>query len=238
MKQFIGAFVIIGFALTASVASTQESGGSAGRVEVSAFPGGGILFTQSSSGSDFTNYALGGSLTYNFNRFVGVEGEGGGTFGIDQKLDLRAGRQSAKPPNTLGYSGNAIVYPTGNNRAFVPYATGGIGGLTLFDRRQLGVNDTTTFLTGDAGGGVILPERPIGRARRLPVLRGPPQRRCAVVLRSGDAVRSPGLRRDRAQRPSVTRRSAQPGVAGLRHTEPTAPGRIGERQCRASRIEL
>ncbi len=154
MKQFIGALVITGFALTASVASAQESGASAGRAEVSAFPGGGILFTESSSGSDFANYALGGSLTYNFNRFVGVEGEAGGTFGINQKLDLRGGQLSAKPPNTLAYNGNAIVYPTGSNRAFVPYATGGVGGLTLFDRRQLGVNDTTTFLTGNVGGGV------------------------------------------------------------------------------------
>lgn len=154
MKRFIGVFIIIGFALAASVASAQESGGSAGTVEVSAFPGGGILFTQSSSGSDFTNYALGGSLTYNFNRFVGVEGEGGGTFGINQKIDLRGGQQSVKPPNTLAYNGNAIVYPTGNDHSFVPYATGGIGGLTQFDRRQLGVNDTTTFLTGNVGGGV------------------------------------------------------------------------------------
>jgi len=154
MKQFIGPLVITGVALAGSVASAQESGAGAGRAEVSAFPGGGILFTESSKGSDFTNYALGGSLTYNFNRFIGVEVEGGGTFGIDQTLDLRSGQQSAKPPNTLAYSGNAIVYPTGNNHAFAPYATGGIGGLTLFDRRSLGVNDTTTFLTGDVGGGV------------------------------------------------------------------------------------
>ncbi|MBI3402156.1 MAG: outer membrane beta-barrel protein [Acidobacteria bacterium] len=154
MKRFIGALVIAGFALAASVASAQESGASGGKVEVGAFPGGGILFTQSSSGSDFTNYALGGSLTYNFNRFVGVEGEGGGTFGINQQLDLRSGPRSAKPPNTLAYSGNAVVYPTGNDRAFVPYATGGVGGLTQFDRAELGINSTTTFLTGNVGGGV------------------------------------------------------------------------------------
>ena len=153
MKRFIGLLVITGFALTASSASAQEPGGSAGRAEVSAFPGGGILFTDSNSGPDFGNYALGGSFTYNFNRFVGVEGEGGGTFGIDQKLDLRSGTRSAKPPNTLEYNGNAIVYPAGNNRAFVPYATGGVGGLTLFERSELDVNDGTTFLTGNVGGG-------------------------------------------------------------------------------------
>jgi opacity protein-like surface antigen len=46
------------------------------------------------------------------------------------------------------------VYPAGNNRSVVPYATGGIGGLTFFERPAAGVNDTTTFLTGNAGGGV------------------------------------------------------------------------------------
>jgi hypothetical protein len=68
-------------------------------------------------------------------------------------VTFRSVRQSVRPPNTFAYNGNAIVYPTGNNRAFVPYATGGIGGLTLFDRSALGVTDTTTFLTGNAGGG-------------------------------------------------------------------------------------
>lgn len=36
----------------------------------------------------------------------------------------------------------------------MPYATGGVGGLTLFERSKLDVNDTTTFLTGNVGGGV------------------------------------------------------------------------------------
>ena len=154
MKRIIGAFIVAGVTLAASAASAQESGASAGRVEVSAFPGGGVLFTQSTSGSDFTNYALGGSLTYNFNRFIGVEGEGGGTFGVNQQLNVQGGQRSAKPPNTLAYNGNAIVYPTGNDRAFAPYATGGVGGLTQFERPALGVSTTTTFLTGNVGGGV------------------------------------------------------------------------------------
>jgi outer membrane protein with beta-barrel domain len=155
MKRFVGVFVVVvGLVFAGQIASAQERGASAGREEISAFPGGGILFTESSSASDFTNYALGGSFTYNFNRFVGIEGEGGASFGVDQRLSVRNASQSVKPPNTLAYNGNAIVYPAGNNHAFVPYATGGIGGLTLFERRALGVNDTTTFLTGNVGGGV------------------------------------------------------------------------------------
>lgn len=154
MRRLVGTFAsVVGLVFAAQLASAQESGASGGRAEVSAFPGGGILFTESSSATDFTNYALGGSITFNFNRFLGVEGEGGGSFGVDQRLNLRSGAQSVKPPNTLAYNGNAIVYPGGNNHAFVPYATGGIGGLTLFDRAAVGVRNTTTFLTGNVGGG-------------------------------------------------------------------------------------
>ena len=36
----------------------------------------------------------------------------------------------------------------------VPYVTGGVGGLSLFERASLGINDTETFLTGNVGGGV------------------------------------------------------------------------------------
>lgn len=154
MKRFIGTFsAVVGLVFAAQLASAQESGATVGRAEVSVFPGGGILFTENSSATDFTNYALGGSFTYNFNRFVGVEAESGGSFGVDQRLNVRTGSQSVRPPNTLAYNGNAVVYPTGNNHAFVPYATGGVGGLTMFERAAVGVNDTTTFLTGNVGGG-------------------------------------------------------------------------------------
>ncbi len=152
MKKFFGTVVAAVLVAWAQAASAQESGAGAARAEVSAFPGGGILFTQSSSATDFTNYTLGGSFTYNFNRFVGVEGEGGGSFGVSQHLD-QTGSLSVRPPNTLAYNGNAVVYPSGNNHALVPYATGGIGGLTMFERAAVGVNDTTTFLTGNVGGG-------------------------------------------------------------------------------------
>jgi opacity protein-like surface antigen len=155
MKKFVGTVLAaVGLVVWAQAASAQESGATAARAEVSVFPGGGILFTESSSATDFTNYALGGSFTYNFNRFVGVEGEGGASFGVNQHLGQQTGSLSVRPPNTLAYSGNAVVYPAGNNHAIVPYATGGIGGLTMFERAAVGVNDTTTFLTGNVGGGV------------------------------------------------------------------------------------
>jgi hypothetical protein len=36
----------------------------------------------------------------------------------------------------------------------VPYLTGGVGGMTMFEREALTVNDAATFLTGNVGGGV------------------------------------------------------------------------------------
>jgi hypothetical protein len=36
----------------------------------------------------------------------------------------------------------------------VPYVTGGVGGLTVFDKATLGIADRETFLTGNVGGGL------------------------------------------------------------------------------------
>jgi len=83
MKRLVrNVAVVVGFVLAAHVASAQESGAGAGREEVTAFPGGGIIFTESSGTPEFGNYAIGGSFTFNVNRFVGVEGEGGGSFSV------------------------------------------------------------------------------------------------------------------------------------------------------------
>jgi hypothetical protein len=103
MRRFVGTFaVVVGLVFAGQLASAQESSASSGRAEVSAFPGGGMLFTDNSGASDFANYALGGSFTYNFNRFIGVEGEGGGSFGVQQRLDLRSGSQSVRAAQHAG----------------------------------------------------------------------------------------------------------------------------------------
>ncbi|MGE4056509.1 MAG: outer membrane protein [Vicinamibacterales bacterium] len=154
MNRIIGTIIITGLALTATTATAQERAVGSGRAELTAYPGGGIVFTDTSGESDFTNYAVGGTFTYNLTRYLGVEADSGGSLGVDQRLNLAEGARSSRSPNFFGYTGNAVVYPVGNRRAFVPYATGGIGGLTLFSRQALGVNDTTTFLTGNVGGGV------------------------------------------------------------------------------------
>jgi len=154
----IGVVVLFG----GGIVWAQEAGNGAGRMEIGAFPGGGILFTEAGNGAEpnFTNYALGGSFTYNFNKWVGVEGEGGGSIGIHQEVNFNnAQLTDQKTPNTWLYMGNVVVNPMGNNRALVPYGTAGLGGLTMCDCNSthvanLGITKNETYLMGNVGGGL------------------------------------------------------------------------------------
>jgi opacity protein-like surface antigen len=124
-----------------------------GAVEITVIPGGGTFFAEKGRSPSFGNYDVGGSLTYNVNRILAVEGEVGGTLGISQNLQFGGGTGSVKTPNLVNYSGSVIVsVPT--NSPVVPYVSGGVGGLTLLKTTGLGINDMTTFLTGSVGGGV------------------------------------------------------------------------------------
>ncbi len=58
-----------------------------------------------------------------------------------------------KTPHILNYSGNVVVNAA-NRSSVVPYVTGGVGGLSMFEKQSLGISDTETFLTGNVGGGV------------------------------------------------------------------------------------
>lgn len=139
--------------LSAAPAFAQEGAPGPGRVEVTAIPAGGTFFTSKGSNPDFGNYTYGGALAVNFSRFVGVEGEIGGTAGIAQDLAVTGGTSNLKTPNTFNYSGNVIV-SAATGSALVPYVTGGVGGLTMFSREELGIASNDTFLTGNVGGGV------------------------------------------------------------------------------------
>jgi len=133
--------------------SAQESSPGPGTVEVTVIPAGATFFTSGNDRSSFGNYTLGGALTYNINRIVGVEGEVGGSFSALDKLQFGDLATSQKAPSTLTYSGNVVVsLPT--HSSLVPYATGGVGGLTMFKEASLAINSDATFLTGNAGGGV------------------------------------------------------------------------------------
>ena len=156
MKRWIAvlAVAVAGF-VGSSRASAQEVAPGPGRVEVSIIPAGGVFFTERTETNEpsFGNYDLGGAVAVNFNRFVGVEGEVSGALGIAQDLQFGGLTSNLRTPNILNYSGNVVV-SAANRSSVVPYVTGGIGGLSLFEKTGLGINDTETFLTGNVGGGV------------------------------------------------------------------------------------
>jgi opacity protein-like surface antigen len=131
----------------------QERSAGPGTVEVTVIPGGATYFTNADRGSEFGNYSLGGALTYNINRIVGVEGEVLGSIGVKQDLRFGGATANRKSPNTVAYTGNVVLsLPT--NSSFVPYATGGVGGLTMLEKTGLGIKKAETFLTGNVGGGL------------------------------------------------------------------------------------
>jgi hypothetical protein len=156
MTRVIAILVAAASVFGASQAYAQESNAAGpGPVVVTIIPGGATFFTEDkdTNGPSFGNYGLGGAVTVNFNRFVGVEGEVAGALGITQDLDFANGTSNLKTPNFLNYSGNVVVSAP-NRTSVVPYVTGGVGGLSLFEKQSLGINDTETFFTSNVGGGV------------------------------------------------------------------------------------
>ena len=156
MKRLLTVLAVVGLvSVGTSPAFAQEIAPGSGRVEVSIIPAGGVWFTENTDAQEpsFGNYDLGGAVAVNFNRYVGVEGEVSGALGIAQDLQLGGITANRKTPHILNYSGNVVV-AAANRSSVVPYVTAGVGGLSLFERAELGINDTETFFTGNVGGGV------------------------------------------------------------------------------------
>jgi outer membrane protein with beta-barrel domain len=145
---------VVGFVGTGT-AQAQEAAPGPGAVEVTLIPGGGTFFTEgkNTQGPSFGNYGLGAGVSLNFNRYVGVEGEVSGALGIAQNLQFGGLTSNTRTPNLLNYTGNVVV-SAANRSSVTPYVTGGVGGLSLFQKQTLGINDTTTFLTGNVGAGL------------------------------------------------------------------------------------
>lgn len=156
MTRWIAVLLVAGVGIVGSNrAYAQEAAPGPGRVEVSIIPAGGVFFTERTETSEpsFGNYDLGGAVAVNFNRYVGVEGEVSGALGIAQDLQFGGLTSNLKTPDILNYSGNVVV-SAANHSSVTPYVTGGVGGLSLFEKAGLGINDTETFLTGNVGAGV------------------------------------------------------------------------------------
>jgi Outer membrane protein beta-barrel domain len=154
MKHVIAALLTAVAVLAASPARAQELAAGPGPIVVTIIPGGATFFTEGENGNpSFGNYDLGAGVGFNFNRYVGVEAEVSGAIGVTQDLQIGQASANLRTPNFLNYSGNLVVSaPT--RSSVVPYATGGIGGLSLFEKASLGIDDSETFLTGNVGGGV------------------------------------------------------------------------------------
>jgi hypothetical protein len=152
----------VGFTLSigSGPVAAQDHAVGAGRVELGAFPGGGLLFTQSTHGDapDFANYTIGASLTWNAHSFLALEGEGYFAVGGHKNVDFAGQMFHAQAmPDAMVYSGNLVVTPAGNMRAFVPYAVTGLGALELLRREgteTIGITSNRTLLTANVGGGL------------------------------------------------------------------------------------
>ena len=154
MTRWISVLAIVLSVGVVDRAFAQEGPAGPGQAEITIIPGGAVVFTQSKDASapSFGNYQVGGAVAYNFNRIVALEGEVGSSVGISQTLDFGYSN-SVRTPDMVSYSGNLVLaIPTGSS--VVPYATGGVGGLSLFSRQELGINQTETLFTSNAGGGV------------------------------------------------------------------------------------
>jgi hypothetical protein len=155
MTRLIAAIVAAAGIFSGSYASAQESTPGPGSVVVTVIPGGATFFTEGkeTQGPSFGNYDLGAGVAVHVNRFVSFEGEVSGALGVAQDLVLNGATSNQKTPNLLNYSGNLVV-SAANGSSVVPYATGGVGGLSLFQKETVGVSNNETFLTGNVGGGV------------------------------------------------------------------------------------
>jgi len=155
MKRLIAVVMAVAGLVSGTEVFAQESPAGPGAVVVTIIPGGGTFFTEGkeTKAPAFGNYGLGGAVDVSINRFVAVEGEVTGSLGVTQDLKFSNGTANLKSPNLVNYSGNLVI-SLPNQSSVVPYVTGGVGGLTVFDKASLGIAETETFLTGNAGGGV------------------------------------------------------------------------------------
>jgi opacity protein-like surface antigen len=153
MKRWIAVAVM---ALAgASQVYAQDAVPGPGSVVVTVIPAGVTAFTEGKDTNEpsFANYGLGAAVEVYFNRFISVEGEVTGALGVDQDVEFATGTSSVKTPNLVNYNGNLVVSVPGGG-SVVPYVTGGIGALSLLDKATLDINDSKTFLAGNAGGGI------------------------------------------------------------------------------------
>jgi hypothetical protein len=153
MSRKIAALAILGVLFTVGGANAQETEPGPGLVEVTYMPAGAAFFTSKGDSPSFGNYGFGTAVGFQLNRLVSIEGELGSMIATTSDLQFGNLNHDIKAPNMLNYQANVVV-SLWTGHAVVPYVTGGGGGLTMFERPELGVTSDETFLTGNVGGGV------------------------------------------------------------------------------------
>src|SRR5262245_30763345 len=150
MSGRLAALVVIGTFVCVGGASAQESTPGPGLIEATYIPAGAAYFTSKGNSPSFGNYGFGTAVTYNFTPYIGVEGELGAMIATSSNLQFGDLNHNTKSPNMLSYTGNVVV-SLATGHSVVPYATGGVGGLTVFERPVLNITEDETFLTGNVG---------------------------------------------------------------------------------------
>ena len=143
---------------TPSSAPTQAArttGLAGGRLDITAIPAGTLFVRQGKTASQprFTSYAPGAAMSVKLTDRLHVEGET--VFGLASRQDLKFEGERLgefKPPTMFGYTGNLLVNLVPSHHTIVPYAVGGLGGLHVFSREEIGVTSNNS-LVADFGGG-------------------------------------------------------------------------------------
>ena len=153
MRQWIALPIAAVLLAGADRAYAQDTTPGPGRIEATIVPGG-VGFVTSKDGSpSFGNYGLGTGVTYNINRIIGVEGDIAAMISTSSDLQFGDLDGHTKAPNFLNYNASAIITAARLGPSAI-YGAGGVGGLTMFERADVGVGKDTNFFVGNVGGGI------------------------------------------------------------------------------------
>ena len=139
-----------------AVASAQEGPG-AGKMEVGGFPGGGLWLVSGNDNTEvnFNNYGNGFGTSFYVNPRVAIEVEAAYGLGLAQGVNYHNKEVfHVQVPNTLGISGNVVIFPGGSARQVAGCVTGGAGMFTLFSRnstKQFGITSAESFASFNVG---------------------------------------------------------------------------------------
>ena len=142
-----------------AMASAQEGPG-AGKLEVGGWPGGGVILIGGDDNTEvnFNIYGYGGGASFYVNPKLAVEVEASYGLGLAQGVNYHNKEVfHVQVPNTLGTSGNIVIFPGGSAKRVAGYVTGGAGMLTLISRnstKQFGITEAESFFSANVGGGM------------------------------------------------------------------------------------